>query len=251
MGRLAGQVALITGAASGIGEQCALRFKGEGAEVFGIDVQKPSGDLGIEFREVDVRDESAVQSAVAAVVERFRRIDAVVNAAGVVGGGPVHQLDTTEWDRALDINLKGTFLVCKHALQRMLEQGSGNIINLASIEGLEGLEGSSAYNASKGGVVLLTKQMAIDYGPQGIRINCICPGMIETPMTAGVRAPGAEELRDTLRGYHNLGRFGKPEEIASAALFLASEDASFVHGTALVVDGGWTAGRRLRPAPVD
>ncbi len=107
------------------------------------------------------------------------------------------------------------------------------------------MAGASAYNASKGGVVLLTKEMSLDYGPQGLRVNCICPGMIETPMTAALNNAGAERMRDTFREYHSLGRFGKPEEIAAAALFLASDDASFVHGSALVVDGGWTAGRRV------
>ncbi len=245
MGRLDGKVAVITGAASGIGEQCALRFKREGAEVFGIDVQKPADDLKIEFREVDVRDEDAVRAAVEAAVERFSRIDVVVNAAGVAGGGPVHELDVADWDRVLDINLKGTFLFCKHVVRAMMGQGSGSIINIASIEGLEALAGASAYNASKGGVVLLTKEMSLDYGPQGVRVNCICPGMIDTPMTAALKSPGAEHTRDTFREYHSLGRFGKPEEIAAAALFLASDDASFVHGSALVVDGGWTAGRRV------
>jgi NAD(P)-dependent dehydrogenase (short-subunit alcohol dehydrogenase family) len=245
MGRLDGKVALITGAASGIGEQCALRFKREGALVFGLDVQKPADDLGIEIREVDVRDEDAVAAGVAAAVERFSRLDIVVNAAGVGGGGPVHELDVADWDRVLDINLKGTFLVCKHVVRAMVRQGSGSVINIASIEGLEGMAGASAYNASKGGVVLLTKEMSLDYGPQGVRVNCICPGMIETPMTAALNTPGAERMRDTFREYHSLGRFGKPEEIAAAALFLASDDASFVHGSAMVVDGGWTAGRRV------
>ena len=154
MGRLDGKVALITGAASGIGAQCALRFKREGALVLGLDVQKPADELGIEIREVDVRDEDAVAAGVAAAVERFSRIDIVVNAAGVAGGGPVHELDVADWDRVLDINLKGTFLVCKHVVRAMVEQGSGSVINIASIEGLEGMAGASAYNASKGGVVL-------------------------------------------------------------------------------------------------
>jgi NAD(P)-dependent dehydrogenase (short-subunit alcohol dehydrogenase family) len=128
----------------------------------------------------------------------------------------------------------------------MLEQGSGNIVNIASIEGLEGTEGGSAYNASKGGVVLLTKNLAIDYGRKNVRVNCICPGFIDTPMTGAVFSnPGMEEYLERFRDAHQLGRVGKPEEIAAAALFLASDDASFVTGHALVVDGGFTAGRRI------
>src|SRR5437879_4212924 len=148
MGRLDGMVALVTGAASGIGEACERRFTDEGAVVVGLDVH---GDAAI-----DVRDEDAVAGAVADVLGANGRLDIVVNAAGVAGGGPVHQLGADEWDRVLDVNLKGTYLVCKHALVAMVERRSGNIVNIASIEGIEGTEGGSAYNASKGGVVLLT-----------------------------------------------------------------------------------------------
>jgi NAD(P)-dependent dehydrogenase (short-subunit alcohol dehydrogenase family) len=194
---------------------------------------------------LDVRDEAAVEAAVRAVVDRAGRSDVVVNAAGVAGGGPVHLLPADEWDRVVDVNLKGTFLVAKHVAAVMLGQRSGSIINIASIEGLEGTEGGSAYNASKGGVVLLTKNMAIDYGRVGIRVNCICPGFIETPMMAAVMEnEGMKVYRDRWLEEHKLGRFGRPSEIAAAALFLASDDASFVTGHALVVDGGFTAGMR-------
>jgi NAD(P)-dependent dehydrogenase (short-subunit alcohol dehydrogenase family) len=239
MGRLDGRVALVTGAASGIGEATATRFRDEGATVATLDVQ---GDVD---HSVDVRDEPAVAAAVSATVADTGRLDVVVNAAGVAGGGPVHLLAAEEWDRVVDVNLKGTFLVAKHALPAMVEQRSGSIVNLASIEGLEGTEGGSAYNASKGGVVLLTKNMAIDYGRVGIRVNCICPGFIETPMMAVVMEnEGMRTYRDRWLEGHKLGRFGRPEEIAAAALFLASDDASFVTGHALVVDGGFTAGMR-------
>jgi NAD(P)-dependent dehydrogenase (short-subunit alcohol dehydrogenase family) len=238
MDRLAGKVALITGAASGLGKACAERFAAEGATVVGLDLK------GAEL-EVDVRDEDAVAAAVDGVVERHGRLDAVLNAAGVAGGGPVHQLDADEWDRVLGVNLKGTFLVCKHALRHMKEQGEGSIVNFASVEGIEGTEGGSAYNASKGGVVLLTKNMAIDYGRFNIRVNCICPGFIDTPMFRSVmNSAGMAPFRDQYRKHHKLGRFGRPSEIAGAALFLASDDASFVSGHALVVDGGFTAGWR-------
>jgi NAD(P)-dependent dehydrogenase (short-subunit alcohol dehydrogenase family) len=236
--RLTGRVALITGAASGLGEACAERFKAEGATVLGLDLK--GADL-----EVDVRDEDAVASAIEGVVASHGRLDAVLNAAGVAGGGPVDQLDAGEWDRVLGVNLKGTFLVCKHALRPMKAQGGGSIVNFASIEGIEGTEGGSAYNASKGGVVLLTKNMAIDYGRFNIRVNCICPGFIDTPMFRSVMdGAGMAPFRDQYRKHHKLGRFGRPSEIAGAALFLASDDASFVSGHALVVDGGFTAGWR-------
>ncbi len=255
MGRLEGKAALVTGAASGIGAACALRFAREGARVTGFDLaEAPSSSWDpvkaaapeAFFRTGDVRDETAVAEAVAAAVERLGRLDVVLNAAGVAGGGPVHLLESEEWDRVIDINLKGTYLVCKHALAPMLEQGEGNIINIASIEGLEGIDGGSAYNASKGGVVLLTQNLSIDYARKGVRVNCICPGFIETPMTASIFGEGAmDEIRQRVIEQHQLRRMGRPDEIAAAALFLASDDASFVTGHALVVDGGFTAGRRL------
>jgi NAD(P)-dependent dehydrogenase (short-subunit alcohol dehydrogenase family) len=241
--RLAGKVALVTGAASGIGLACVERFAADGAKVIGADVQ-----AGAAHR-LDVRDEAAVAALVQEIARAHGRIDALVNAAGVAGGGPVHSLDASAWDRVLDVNLKGTFLVCKHVLARMLKQPlshgeRGSIVNIASIEGLEGTAGGSAYNASKGGVVLLTKNLAIDYGRSGIRSNAICPGFIETPMMESVLgSPLMAKIREQIREEHKLRRFGRPEEIASVASFLASADASFVSGQAIAVDGGFTAGR--------
>jgi NAD(P)-dependent dehydrogenase (short-subunit alcohol dehydrogenase family) len=237
--RLEGTVALVTGAASGIGEACVHRFRDEGAIVASLDVQ------GAVDHRVDVTDESAVAATIADIVAAHGRLDSVVNAAGVAGGGPVHLLDAAEWHRVIGINLTGTFLVAKHALGPMIDQGRGSIVNIASIEGLEGTEGGSAYNASKGGVVLLTKNLAIDYGAKGIRANCICPGFIDTPMMRSVMDnPGMEIYKDKLRDAHKLNRFGEASEIAAAAAFLASDDASFVTGHSLVVDGGFTAGMR-------
>ncbi len=152
-------------------------------------------------------------------------------------------MEANEFDRVIRVNLTGTFIVCKHALTPMIEQKAGSIINIASIEGIEGTEGGSSYNASKGAVVLLTKNMAIDYGLAGIRVNAICPGFIEgTALFETAMEMGLGQVRDQYRDAHKLGRFGRPEEIAGAALFLGSDDASFVTGHALVVDGGFTAG---------
>jgi NAD(P)-dependent dehydrogenase (short-subunit alcohol dehydrogenase family) len=254
MGRLEGRVALITGASSGIGAATARRFAAEGASIAGLDVAKPADEEWAEvsnrapaacFQEADVRDEDAVRSAVDASIAELGGLDILVNAAGVVGFGSAHVLEVEEFERVVDINLKGSFLVAKHALPSMLEKGAGSIVHVASVEGMVGISGQLAYNASKGGVVLMTKNMALDYSPQGIRVNCICPGGVETPMTAILRMEGLEAVGEKLRGLHPLGRFGKPEEIAAAALFLASDDASFVTGSSLLVDGGYTAGHRM------
>jgi NAD(P)-dependent dehydrogenase (short-subunit alcohol dehydrogenase family) len=240
MGRLDGAVAVVTGAASGIGAACVDRLADEGATVVTVDI---NGDVD---HVVDVRDEPAVASVFDTTVADHGKVDVLVHAAGIAGGGPVHLLNGEDWDRVIDVNLKGTFIVDKHSSRVMLAGGKGSIINIASIEGIEGTEGGSVYNASKGGVVTLTKSMAIDYGRRGIRVNCICPGGIDTPLLRSVtEADGMHLYRNTMRDAHLLGRFGRPEEIASAAAFLASEDASFITGHALVVDGGFTAGLRV------
>ena len=245
-GRLDGDIAFVTGAASGIGAACAQRFHDEGATVVGFDLQRPSDGSPLAASwSLDVRDGETIAEAVAAAVAEVGAPTVLVNAAGVSGYGGVVDLDEDEWDRIVDINLKGTYLVSKHVVPHMTAGGRGAVVNLASIEGLEGLPSQAAYNASKGGVVLLTRNMAIDYATQGVRVNCLCPGYIETPMTAVLDDPGFAELRANFVAMHHLGRPGRPEEVAAAALFLASEDASFVTGHALVVDGGLMAGRRL------
>jgi len=250
MGRLEGKVTIVSGAGSGIGYACAHRFAEEGAAVVGCDIQESAdwdrvaaAAKGSQFHVVDVRDESAQAALAAQALKEFGRIDVLVTAAGVAGGGPVHLLPLEEWQRVQDVNLTGTFLSAKAVLPAMIEQRSGSIITVASVEGLEGGEGASTYNASKGGVVILTKNLALDYGRLGIRANAICPGFIETPMFHSVM-DGAEftEQKQRIREQHKLGRFGKPEEIAGAAFFLASDDSSFVSGQALAVDGGFTAG---------
>jgi len=236
---------IVTGAGSGIGKATAARLLAQGDTVVAADLAAPPAQPNLVPVAADVRDEDAVHAMVAAAVGAGGRLDGVVNAAGVAGGGPVHLLERTEWQRVIDVNLTGTFIVCKHALGPMIEHRRGSIVNVASIEGIQGTEGGSSYNASKAGVVMLTKNMAIDYGRLGIRVNCICPGFIETPMLESVMgSPEMADFRERYRAEHKLGRFGRPDEIASAALFLASDDASFVTGHALVVDGGYTAGTR-------
>jgi len=254
---LAGKNVIVTGAASGIGRACAARLLEEGASVMGADLAPagdapgvPAGKGAWAFTTVDVTDEASVAHLVDEAVRAYGRLDGLVNAAGVAGGGAVHMIDTAEWNRVVGVNLYGTFLTAKYAIARMLEQprvddARGSVVTIASIEGIEGTAGGSAYSASKGGVVILTKNMAIDYAPRGIRVNTICPGFIETPMTEEVifGQPGMEQAKRDIIKEHKLGRIGHPSEIAATAAFLLSSDASFITGHALVVDGGYTAGR--------
>ena len=254
MGKLDGKVALITGAGSGIGRATALLFAKEEARISVADCVPAGGQETVKmiqkagsdavFIEADISQAADVERMVKTTVNTYGQIDILFNNAGV-GQTGVPMLATTEeeWDRVLNINLKGVFLCSKYAIPVMLDRGGGVIINIASITGLVGLPGNPAYGVSKAGVIQLTKMMAAEYGRQNIRVNCICPGAIQTPMTESVSLP-----MDAYIQIQFLKRTGQPEDIARAALYLASDDSSFVTGVALVVDGGWTVSPRL-PRP--
>ncbi|MFI5113863.1 MAG: SDR family NAD(P)-dependent oxidoreductase [Terriglobales bacterium] len=255
--QLNGKVALITGGTSGIGEAVAVLFAREGAKVaitgrneargqaVTARVIASGGESGGQaiFVSTDVRNADECKRAVDETLRSFGRLDILFNNAGVFFPHTVLECSEEEWDLQIDINLKGTFLMSKYALQPMLAQGRGVIINNSSGWGLVGGDKAVAYCASKGGVVLLTKAMAIDHGRQGIRVNCICPGDVDTPMLPEDARLRGLDWKTYLAGCENrpMGRIGTPEEIAKAVLFLASDDSSFMTGAALVVDGGGTA----------
>jgi NAD(P)-dependent dehydrogenase (short-subunit alcohol dehydrogenase family) len=251
--KLKDRVALITGGTSGIGEATALLFAREGAKVAvtGRSIERGTNVAGAITREsgnaifikTDVRFPDECRAAVDQTVGQFGRLDILFNNAGVFYAHDALECSEEEWDLQIDVNLKGTFLMSKFALPHMIAQRSGVIINNSSGWGLVGGDKAVAYCASKGGVVLLTKAMAVDHGRQGIRINCICPGDVETPMLPEDAKFRGMSWDDYLAGAANrpMGRVGTPDEIAKAALFLASDDSSFMTGAALVVDGGGTA----------
>jgi len=251
--RLENKTALITGGTSGIGEATAILFAREGAKVAitgrdekrGLAVaQRISTDGGKAFFiHSDVRSAEECNHAVAETLRAYKGLDILFNNAGVFVPHTVIDCSEEEWDLQMDVNLKGTFLMSKAALPHMIAQRKGVIINNSSGWGIAGGDAAVAYCASKGGVVLLTKAMAIDHGHQGVRVNCICPGDVDTPMLPEDARMRGLKWDDYLAGCSNrpLGRIGTTEEIARGALFLASDDSSFMTGAALVVDGGGIA----------
>lgn len=248
--KLAGRIALITGAGSGIGRAMAMLFAEHGAAIAAVDLDATSaqstadavGAAGGSAIAVhcDVASGASVERAVAVVVDALGGVSILCNNAGILDDyAPL--LDTSDelWDRIIDVNLKGMFLCARAVLPRMIVDGGGVIINTASIAGLVAGGGGTAYTASKHGVIGLTRQISLDYGSQGIRVNAICPGAVETGMTKAILESGDAAVMDSVMSVP-AGRHAQPEEIANLALFLASDESSFMHGAAVVIDGGWT-----------
>lgn len=249
--RLQGAVALVTGAGGGIGRATALAFAREGAKVAVVDVAEELGDETVSaiqsergeavFVKCDVTQPAEVEAMVRQTVERFGRLDCACNNAGIEGAaGRTAECSEENWDRVIAINLKGVWLSMKYEIQQMMTQGRGAIVNIASVAGIVGWYGAPGYTAAKHGVVGLTKVAALEYAATGIRVNAVCPGVIETPMLERLIAdyPGQ---RDRLVRGQPIGRVGKPEEIASAVVWLCSDESSFAAGHSLVVDGGYVA----------
>ena len=243
------KVAVVTGAGSGIGAASALRFAAEGASVVVADIRghkaeqiaadiEDNGGTAVSFA-VDVADDASVAAMVAHCVEQFGRIDVLFNNAGTLRPGTAVELSVEDWDLVMAVNVRSVFLGAKHAVPHMQAQGRGSIINTASISGLHGDGGAVCYAASKAAVINLTRALSTDHAPAGIRVNAICPGTVETPPVQRMMADPAA-LQANLQA-HALGRLGRPDEIANAALWLASDESSFVSGEAIVVDGGLRA----------
>jgi len=253
--RFQDKVVVVTGAGSGIGKATALAFGREGAKVVAADIDAASAQATAEqiktaggqaeALQVDVSVAADVGRMVTTTVERLGRLDVMVNNAGVFFQLPVVLVPEEQWDWLMSINLRGVYLGCKHAVPQMIRQGKGVIVNTASIAGLRGFGGYGTYGAAKGGVVQLTKALAVEVARVGIRVNCVCPGIIETAMLdQGVAEMGLDRTAfiQLAGAAHPMGRIGRPEEVAAAILFLASDDASFITGIALSVDGGLWAG---------
>ena len=248
---LADKVAIVTGGSSGIGRAISVLFAKEGAKVVIADV-RPADEVvtairnaggRVEFIKTDVSNSSQVRRLVDETLRLFGTVDIVCNNAGTELLKPVTETSEDEWNKVIDVNLKGPFLLSKSVLPHMTRKKRGVIVNTASQLGVVGAEGFAAYCASKGGLVLLTKAMALEYAKHGVRVNCICPGAIETPMLdREINLEGRpRESRIRFVNKHPCGRLGTPEEVAYAALFLASDKASFITGEALLVDGGYVA----------
>jgi NAD(P)-dependent dehydrogenase (short-subunit alcohol dehydrogenase family) len=249
MGRLDGKAIVITGAGGGIGREAAVLFSEEGASVCVADVSAEQGEQTAAacreafFQEVDVADSASVEAMYGATAERYGGIDVLYNNAGIMPADDASVLDTgpEAWERVLDVNAKGVFLCCKHGIPHLLERGGGSVINVASFVALVGAATSQiAYTASKGAVLSLTRELAVEFARRGVRVNALCPGPVETPMLLRLFEddPAAFERR---RVHLPIGRLAKPREIALGALFLASDESSYVTGSTFLVDGGLTA----------
>lgn len=250
MGRLTGQRALVTGAAAGIGAAIARRLVDEGARVAVADIDRAAAaSTAAELGEratpyaLDVSSDESVRTTVAAIASDFGGLDVLVNNAGVGVAGDVVQTALDEFERLVAVNLRGTFLVMKHGIPHLRAAGGGAVVNVSSIAALVGLPGRAAYSAAKGAIYALTRASAIDHVAEGIRVNCVAPGTVETPwidrIVAGTPDPAAEKERMRARQPH--GRFVQPEEIAAMVAYLASDEAASVIGACMVVDGGATA----------
>ena len=251
--RLKGKSSLVTGAGSGIGRAIALTFAREGSSVVAADVNmdgaaetvreiQAEGGTAIGVA-ADVSASADVEHMVSAAIDRFQRLDILSNNAGVGSTEPAAETPDEVWDRVFAVNSRGTFLCCKHVLPHMLRSGSGVIVNMAAVAGLIGVKNRTAYCASKGAVISLTRSIAVDYVSQGIRCNCICPATVDSPWVDRLLASADDPIseRASLEARQPMGRLGTTDEIAKAALYLASEDAAFMTGSSLVIDGGWTA----------
>lgn len=252
--RLLGKTALITGAGSGIGRATAVLFARQGASVAIADIDEEAGNHAAAeitanggralFERADVSSATDCKRVVDRTIREFGRIDILFNNAGIIRRATVLELSEEDWDRVIDVNVKSMYLMCREVIPHMLKSDGGSIINMASGWGLAGGPRAASYCASKGAVVLMTKALAVDHGRQKIRINCLCPGDTDTDMlrreARQLGVPETEFLADS--GRRPLGRMGTPEDIARAALYLASDASSFVTGAALVVDGGGLAG---------
>jgi NAD(P)-dependent dehydrogenase (short-subunit alcohol dehydrogenase family) len=249
MGRLDGKVVVITGAAGGIGREAALLFSAEGASVCVADVSRKQGEQTAAdcregfFQEVDVADAASVEAMYAATAERYCGIDVLYNNAGIMPADDASILETEPdaWDRVQDVNAKGVYLCCKYGIPHLLERGGGSVVNVASFVALVGAATSQiAYTASKGAVLSLTRELAVEFARRGVRVNALCPGPVETPMLMRLFQddPAAYDRR---RIHLPMGRLAKANEIAKGALFLASDESSYVTGTTFLVDGGLTA----------